>query len=141
MEDIQKIHLLQTFLEEEDPQDVVKEAVEYYVKKLKRDANRIFYVRTSKGKVKVKGRSVIIPGFEQFQFFIHRPINEKEVNAWTISEVITGLKLKTYYAVSQKKAIQEAKEDLDRIGRDRLTKMIKEAGDVRNVGKEIENVN
>ncbi len=49
---------------------------------------RKYYISTRDGKIAVKGYPVVIPGYEQFSFFVHR---HQWGTGWVISEVITGL--------------------------------------------------
>ncbi len=64
-----------------------------------------YFISTKDGKVKVMGYPVVIPGYEEFSFFAHRPhgyYNGKNNppcfsnSSWTISEAITGLNLMPY---------------------------------------------
>lgn len=54
-----------------------------------------YFVRGREGDwIEVKGRPVIIPGYEEFMFFIHRPINqagEQMDKYWTVTEARSGL--------------------------------------------------
>lgn len=49
-----------------------------------------YFISTTDGKIPVKGYPVVIPGYEQFSFFAHRPDGKGDAS-WNISEEITGL--------------------------------------------------
>lgn len=68
---------------------------------------KIFFVTDAKGEKKeVKGRKVVIPGFEEFGFFVHRGIG-REGNSWVVSEeegggmIANGKLQKTAIAAAQ----------------------------------------
>ena len=48
-----------------------------------------YFISTQDGKIEVTGYPVVIPGFEEFSFFAHRP-DGKGDKAWVISEETTG---------------------------------------------------
>jgi hypothetical protein len=51
-----------------------------------------YFISTRKGKIEVKGYPVVIPGYEQFSFFAHRPYcGYISKTGWDIAEEITGL--------------------------------------------------
>lgn len=59
-----------------------------------------YFIATKDGKIEVKGYPVVIPGFEEFEFFAHRPYGYYNGRnnppyfcneGWNISEAITGL--------------------------------------------------
>lgn len=70
--------------------------------------NKQYFISTKDGKIEVKGYPVVIPGYEEFSFFAHRPymhyqdweirsklehgipINHFWDKSWQISEEITG---------------------------------------------------
>jgi len=59
-----------------------------------------YYIRTKDGMIPVKGYPCVIPGYEQFKFFFHRPYYHWENSepyfgddSWMVSEVKTGRSL------------------------------------------------
>lgn len=46
-----------------------------------------YFISTTTVKIEVKGYPVVIPGFDEFSFFLHRPILKR---GWVISEETTG---------------------------------------------------
>ena len=51
-----------------------------------------YFISTKDGKIEVKGYRVVIPGYEQFSFFAHRPYYGHVCKTdWAISEETTGL--------------------------------------------------
>lgn len=67
----------------------------------------------------VEGEPIVIPGFEEFQFFI-RP-----EDYFVISEVTTGLRIGEYYE-SREFAIKSAKEILEKAGIEKVRQLVAE---------------
>lgn len=58
-----------------------------------------YFIATKEGKIPVKGYPVVIPGYEEFEFFAHRPYGYYKGRgnppyslnySWGISEALTG---------------------------------------------------
>ena len=75
----------------------------------------------------VSGRPVRIPGWEEFEFFVHRPLSDS-TDGWAVSEVRTGCKIVTVYGWSQKTVLIIARNTLNRMGRTALEDAIATRG-------------
>lgn len=68
--------------------------------------------------IEVKGRKVKIPGYEGFEFFVHRRYNAeshipKRYSGWTVSEASTGWEVASEYF--QKDAVTQARQRMRRV--------------------------
>lgn len=66
----------------------------------------------------VEGKPVVLPGYEEFSFFIH-----DEDGSFIISEVTTGYSINSYYR-NKTEAVREATAYLDLKGIERLREAI-----------------
>jgi len=81
-----------------EPQVELPAKIDFYVKP----------TRNSKEFIPTKGKKIEIPGFENYDFFIHRPISGK---GWMISEGKTGMSIGAQ-GTSQKTVIEDAESIL-----------------------------
>lgn len=76
-------------------------------------------------KVSIKGEPIIIEGFEEFEFFIHKSWDNKDT--YNVSEASTGLAILYGSSESKEEAINATKEILSKQGKKKLIEAI-EAG-------------
>lgn len=81
----------------------------------------------------IKGKSVTIPGYEEYQFFIHRPVVRlgyhrasfsKIITGWEITEATTGMAPGDAHGRTQVECINRTKQILDAKGKESLSQAI-----------------
>ena len=94
-----------------------------------RSQTREYIIISGEGERTVRGRPVVLPGWEHLALFLHKPYGPggNVPRLWAVSEVTTGRAIVSESGYGQELTLTLAKNALDSAGREEVDRLIQAA--------------